>query len=154
MQGSARLARADAAAPQERNDFGKIVSLYLAVFDDGEELDGVEVGAYSDFSAFRNAVAENLEGGVAGSQYPTLMLHSDCDGQWEPSEAGILEKELEIIRARFLELPPIQSDVDRLGVRPKSLCDCFLDVDGEPLLDRLINLTKLSQTRNLAILFQ
>jgi len=137
------------------------MGLYLAVFDDGDELDGVEIGAYSDFGAFRNAVVNDLEGGLAGSRYPTLTLHSDCDGQWTPNEAAVLERELEIISSRFGELPPIPLSSDwqkqvakTFGIRLKSLYDCFFDVDGEPLLDRLINLTKLSQNRNLPILFQ
>jgi len=138
------------------------MGLYLAVFDDtGDEISGVEVGTYADFSAFRTAVVRKLEDGTPGSQYPTLILHSDCDGQWTPSEAAALEKELEIISAHFREIPPIPLSADwqkevakTFGIRPASLYDCFFDVDGEPLLERLIGLAKLSQTRNLPILFQ
>jgi len=137
------------------------VGLYLAVFDDGDELDGVEIVGYSDFSAFRNAVVNNLEGSVAGSRFPTLILHSDCDGQWTPNEAAVLEHELEIISSRFRKLPPtpLNSDWQKqvaktLGLQLNSLYDCFFDVDGEPLLDRLIKLAKLSQARSLPILFQ
>ncbi|HVP52923.1 MAG TPA: Imm70 family immunity protein [Terriglobales bacterium] len=137
------------------------MGLYLAVFDDGDELDGVEIVGYSDFSAFRNAVVNNLEGSVAGSRFPTLILHSDCDGQWTPNEAAVLEHELEIISSRFRKLPPtpLNSDWQKqvaktLGLQLNSLYDCFFDVDGEPLLDRLIKLAKLSQARSLPILFQ
>lgn len=137
------------------------MGLYLAIFDDGSELDGVEVGTYSDFSAFRNAVVSNLENGAAGSKFPTLILHSDCDGQWTPTEAALLEKELETISARFRELPPIplvadwQKQVARdFGIQIKNLYDCFFDVDGEPLLERLNDLARVSQARNLPILFQ
>lgn len=137
------------------------MSLYLAVFDDREELDGVEVGAYSDFKTFLDAVVKQVEGGVAGSRCPTLILHSDCDGQWTPTEAEALEKELEAISARFRELPPIALKSDwqeqvakTFGVRLNTLYDCFFDVDGEPLLERLLRLAKLSQSRNLPILFQ
>ena len=137
------------------------MGLYLAVFDDATELDGVEVGTYADFSAFRNAVVQTLEGGTAGAQFPTLILHSDCDGQWSPSEAAALEKELEIISTRFRELPPtaLSSEWQKqaaktFGNQPQNLYDCFFDVDGESLLERLIGLTKLSQVKNLPILFQ
>lgn len=137
------------------------MGLYLAVFDDGDELDGIEVGAYADFSAFRDAVVDNLEGGTAGSRFPTLILHSDCDGQWSPSEAAALEKELETISAQFRELPPIHLNADwkkqvarTCGIQLRTLYDCFFDVDGESLLERLIGLTKLSQAKNLPILFQ
>lgn len=137
------------------------MGLYLAIFDDGEELDGVEVGAYSDFSTLRNVVVANLENGVAGSRFPTLVLHSDCDGQWTPTEAAKLEKELEIINARFQELSPIaldaswkQQTAQTFALQMSNLRDCFFDVDGEPLLERLINLAKLSQAKDLPILFQ
>lgn len=137
------------------------MGLYLAVFDDGNELDGVEMGTYADFSAFRDAVVNNLEGRAAGSRFPTLILHSDCDGQWSPDKAAALEKELEEIGARFRELPPILLNADwqkqtakTFGIQPRNLYDCFFDVDGEPLLERLIGLAKLSQAKNLPILFQ
>ena len=35
-----------------------IVSLYLCIFNDDEEVDGVDVGAYSDFAYFRKIIAE------------------------------------------------------------------------------------------------
>ena len=70
------------------------MGLYLCVFDGDEELEGVDVGSYADFDFFRGAVAEILEGGNAGTRYPTLMLHSDCDGEWSVEECIDLEKEL------------------------------------------------------------
>ena len=137
------------------------MGLYLCIFDDEDELDGVEIGLYADFGAFRSAVAMHVEGGVEGSRCPTLMLHSDCDGQWSPEEAVRLQTELTVIAERFMELPPEplgdgwKSEVARdFGLRPSSLYDCFFDVDGEPLLERLMGLAKLSVERNLCILFQ
>jgi len=137
------------------------MGLYLAVFHDEEELDGVEVGSYSDFSSFRRAIVTNLESGAAGSRFPTLILHSDCDGQWTPEDAAELERELKTIGAGFRELPPVpvnsgwQREVAKsFGIRPQNLFECFFDVDGEPLLDRLVSLARLSHERNLPILFQ
>jgi hypothetical protein len=137
------------------------MGLYLAIFDGDDELDGVEVGSYADFAAFRSTIATHLEDGVAGSRHPTLMLHSDCDGQWSPDEATVLEVELTAITEAFMELPPEplgegwKPEVAKsLGLRPASLYDCFFDVDGEPLLDRFMGLAKLSIERNLPILFQ
>jgi Immunity protein 70 len=137
------------------------MGLYLTVFDDGEELDGVEIGSYDDFAFFRDAVVWNVEGGTAGASCPILILHSDCDGQWSPDEAASLETELEVIARKFADLPPVslgdgwKPEVAKMfGIRPANLADCFFDVDGELLLNRLIGLAKLSQERNLPILFQ
>jgi len=138
-----------------------MMGLYLAVFDDENEVDGVEIGAYSDFGDFRGAVVGNLESGVAGSRFPTLILHSDCDGEWSPTEAAVLEKELKTIGMLFRKIPPVPLTVGwkiqvakMLGISPGNLYDCFFDIDGEPLLERLIGLTQTSQSRNLPILFQ
>jgi hypothetical protein len=123
------------------------MGLYLTIFDDENELEGVEVGAYADFGIFRDAVVEALEEGRAGSRCPTLILHSDCDGQWTPSEAAKLEQELESISAKFKQLPPIaikgswqKQVIKTFGLQVTNLHDCFFDVDGEPLLERLIGL--------------
>jgi hypothetical protein len=137
------------------------MGLYLCIFEGDEEVDGVEVGPYADFNAFRDRVIVELEGGNAGSKFPTLILHSDSDGQWSPAEAGKLEKELKAIGDEFHRRPAarIKSDWQKqvaksVGLQINNLYDCFFDVDGEPLLERLINLAKLSQQRGLPILFQ
>jgi hypothetical protein len=136
------------------------MGLYLAVFDGDEEIDGVEVGSYDDFAFFRDAVASGLEGGSAGSRFPTLILHSDCDGEWTAEQAVALESELGAITQEFADLPPVllhgwKAEVAKMfGIKPSNLGDCFFDVDGEPLLERLAGLAKLSQERNLPILFQ
>jgi hypothetical protein len=137
------------------------MGLYLTIFDEDDELDGVEIGAYADFGTFRDSVVANVENGIAGSRCPTLVLHSDCDGQWTPGEAARLEEELEVVAKRFKQLPPVPLDSDWkkhvakvFGIAPQTLYECFFDVDGEPLLERLIGLARLSQERNLPILFQ
>jgi hypothetical protein len=137
------------------------VGLYLAIFDEEIELEGVEIGTYADFGVFRDAVVNHLENRAAGSRFPTLILHSDCDGLWTPGEAMKLEKELETISARFKELPPIPLEAEwkkqtakLFSIRIGTLYDCFFDVDGEPLLERLIGLSRLSQAKGLPILFQ
>lgn len=137
------------------------MGLYLTIFDDDQELDGVEIGSYADFGSFRDSVVAYLENGVVGSRCPTLILHFDCDGQWTPGEAAKLENELEVIAVCFKKLPPVSFNSDwqehvanAFRIRPQSLYDCFFDVDGEPLVERLISLARLSQQRNLPILFQ
>lgn len=138
------------------------MGLYLAVFDGEQELEGVEVGSYADFGVFRDAVAEHLERGSAGSRFPTLMLHSDCDGSWSPEESAHLQLELEQIADEFRRLPPLdlapnswQSEVAKsFGIKPGNLYESFFDVDGEPLIDRLLELIKVSRGRGKEILFQ
>ena len=137
------------------------MGLYLAVFSEQEEeLEGVEVGGYDDFATFRMAILKQLEGGVRGSRFPTLMLHSDCEGSWSPEECSRLERELKSIRDEFASLKPLpltgwQAEVAReFSLRPKSLGECFFDVDGEPLLDRLIQLANCAQQFGQNILFQ
>lgn len=137
------------------------MGLYLCVFDGDDELDGVEVGRYSDFGDFRDAVLNVVEHGKCGAVCPILMLHSDCDGEWAPAEAAALIVELDLIARKFAVSPaqPLpegwKSDVAKqLGVRPSNLAECFFDVDGEPLLERLSGLAKLSVVRQLPIKFQ
>ena len=117
------------------------MSLYLCIFNDDEEVDGVDVGAYSDFAYFRKIIAEVLENGQAGSRFPTLLLHSDCDGEWSVVDCSKLQKEFEIINVELKEYPPEdffsewqQKVANQIGLRPKNLCECFIDVDGESLL--------------------
>lgn len=137
------------------------MGLYLCVFDNDNELDGLEVGAYSDFEFFRRTVTELLEEGSAGSKYPTLISHSDSDGEWSPSECERLRRELEDISCHFRQLPAVRFRADwqkelgkSLGLQPACLYDSFIDVDGEPLLGRLQRLCDVAIERNTPILFQ
>lgn len=137
------------------------MGLYLAIFDAKEEIEGVEIGLYSDFNYFRDIVVNELENGQAGLKYPTLNLHSDCDGLWDVEDAQNLENELNDISAAFGKLAPVEFNSDwqrdtakSLGIAPKNLKDCFIDVDGEPLIERLLGLVRVSQQRELPIIFQ
>lgn len=137
------------------------MGLYLAIFENGEEIEGVDVGSYDDFGAFRDAVTNLLEVGAAGRRFPTLILHSDCDGMWNPEEAIRLKQELKTIRAEFSKLPPTafpsswQNEVaGSIGLRPENLAESFIDVDGECLLDRLVSLAEVAEERRQPIVFQ
>ena len=137
------------------------MGLYLCVFDGDEELDGLEIGSYEDFGTLRDTVCERLERGVAGARFPTLMLHSDCDGAWSVVDAMALLRELDVISTELGGLPAIalpagwRREVARtMGLAPQNLCDCFFDVDGEPVIDRLAQLCRLAVERELPILFQ
>jgi len=137
------------------------VGLYLCVFEEDDELDGVEVGTYADFGFFRECVAKEMEDGRIGSKYPTLMLHSDCDGVWAPSECEKLKAELRDVSERFKQLPPVPFQAEwqkqvasLLGLKPKRLFDSFIDIDGEPLLERLEKLCDVAIENDQPILFQ
>jgi hypothetical protein len=137
------------------------MGLYLCVFDGDDELEGVEVGSYADFGVLRDTVRDRLEGGVHGARFPTLMLHSDCDGEWSPDEAKALRRELEEIDRALAALPAVpleegwQREVARMfGVSPRNLAECFFDVDGEPLLARLQQLCDVAIQHQRPILFQ
>ena len=84
------------------------MGLYLCVFDADKELEGVEVGSYSDFDFFRRTITELLEGGNAGSRYPTLVLHADSDGEWTSAECEALKKELASISNGLKQFPAVQ----------------------------------------------
>jgi hypothetical protein len=137
------------------------MSLYLCIFDDDEELNGIDVGAYSDFGYFRKTVSDILENQKVGSCFPVLMLHSDCDGEWSVYDCQKLEIELETISAELKKYPPQEFIVEwkrraarQFSLQPASLYDCFFDVDGEPLLERMLDLTRLAQRKGQPILFQ
>lgn len=137
------------------------MGLYLCIFDADEDIDGVDVGFYSDFGAFRETVSSTLESGQPGNRFPTLMLHSDCDGQWTADQCRQLELELGAIHDAFADLPPQAFSSEwqinlakQIGLRPGNLAESFIDVDGEPLIERLIELARAAQEQGLPVLFQ
>lgn len=137
------------------------MGLYLCIFDGDDELDGVEIGHYSDFNALRSYITGELEGGTQGSAFPLLILHSDSDGEWAAQELAGLRKEMEEIIAEMKSRPsvPFMSDWQRKvaqsnGVVPGNAYESFVDVDGEFVLGRMYQLIRLAQDRALPILFQ
>ena len=138
------------------------MGLYLCVFDDaGDELEGVEVGAYADFNFFRDTVVATVEQGNCGSVCPVLNNHSDCDGEWTSREAGILLSELEKAGEVMRQYPSVEFNSEwkkevakMFGIFPKTLYDCFFDIDGEPLVERLRQLAQVSVSSGQPILFQ
>ena len=141
------------------------MGLYLCVFASAatdDEIEGVELGGYDDFHALRSAISQLLEAGNWGSRFPVLMLHSDSKGDWTPEEASALLQELDAIEREFRHLPPVlfadgswQAEVAKLsGIKPASMADCFIDVDGEPLLGRLRELSSVAVRHGCPISFQ
>jgi hypothetical protein len=137
------------------------MSLYWCVFAGRTEVDGVDAGAYADFNALRQVVAARLEGGSAGSRFPVLMRHSDCDGEWSAAACAALRDELAILSAEMKAHPPLpfpdswqRRVAAAVGLNPANAFESFIDVDGEFLLGRLQGLAELAVERGQPILFQ
>ncbi len=136
------------------------MGLYLAVFRDEEELDGVEVGSYDDFERFRD-VARSVDGRIL-RRFGTLRINVSPTTAWSPRAAARLASELTRLGDALRALPPRpfpegswQAEVAaERGLRPQTLYDCFFDVDGAPLVERLLVLCRLSIEARQPILFQ
>jgi Immunity protein 70 len=117
------------------------MSLFLTIFDGDDDVAGWAFGHYSDFGCFRDTIATKLR----AADYPTLMKHSDCDGDWPVAQLPVLRSELESIAAAFRCLPAEEPQKafehtaeHRHGAR--SLYECFHNVDGENIFEALIAL--------------
>jgi hypothetical protein len=137
------------------------MGLYLCVFDGDEDVDGVEVGSYADFNALRDYITHELEGGKAGFRFPVLILHSDSDGEWTPSDCEKLRGELVEIATALKARPAIKFVSDwqegvakSIALVPQNAFESFIDVDGEFLIERLQSLVEGARKRGLPILFQ
>jgi len=135
------------------------MSLYLSIFAGDRELDGVEAGPYADFNALRHTILQEIS--AADAAFPTFLGHSDCDGEWSPSDCVLLRRELAAIAIGLKQRPAIgftsawQAEVARsIGLSPRNAFECFIDVDGQFLLDRLQHLAEVAVQQHLPILFQ
>jgi len=122
--------------------------------DDPEELAECDVGHYSDFGCFRDIIAEKLD----ARRYPTLMEHSDCDGEWTLAEIPTLECELRDISEHFKRLSPEEpknafEHTAEFREGATSLYDCFHDVNGINLFDSLIELCAVAKQHERPITF-
>ena len=130
------------------------MSLYLCVFDGEQEMEGVEVGSYASFNSFRSYVVREFEGGAPGSAFPTLVLHSDCDGEWSVDDCRRLRSELGSIRTAMAGRPPVLPADGLSGPPPENALESFRDVDGQLLVERMQALVEVAIQRGRPILFQ
>jgi hypothetical protein len=105
------------------------------------ELAECDVGAYSDFGAFRRLIEKHLD----ASYFPLLMDHSDCDGEWSLQEVRPVARELIFIAKAFKKLPPEEpvgglEHAAKYRGDAKSLYDCVHVVGGENLFEALLGL--------------
>ncbi len=122
--------------------------------EDPEEIAECDIGHYSDFGCFRDTIARCL--GV--DRFPTLMEHSDCDGEWTLAEIPALENELSEIAAEFKGLPaeePLNAfeHTAEYRVGARSLYDCFHNVNGENLFAALLRLCHVAKQHQRPITF-
>lgn len=89
------------------------------------------------------------------------MNHPDSDGVWPVKDLPGLESELSEIEAGLERLPsqPFLAGWPRrtaqeLSPGAMNLGESFIDVDGEPLVARLLSLVRTALTENLPIWFQ
>ena len=133
------------------------MGLYLCIFDEAQEdeLGACDVGHYNDFGCFRDTIARHM----GAADFPVLMTHSDCDGEWTVEELRALVRELETIAAKFRTLAPEQpkgafEHTAEYRQGAKSLYDCFHDVNGQNLFESLITLCKRGISSERPISFQ
>ena len=133
------------------------MGLYLCIFteDQEDEIGACDVGHYSDFGYFRDTIARHMK----AADFPVLMTHSDCDGEWMVEQLPVLIRELESIAARFRTLPPQEPQgafehTAEYRAGATSLYDCFHEVNGENLFEALIGLCRQGMSSQRPITFQ
>lgn len=136
------------------------MGLYLCVFRGEEELAGVEVGSYDDFEAFRGE-ARAIDGRIF-RRFGTLRLAVSPTSAWSPRAAARLARELTVLAGELKRLPPRplpegswQAELAReRHLTPATRYDCYFDLDGEPLVERLLELCRVAVAEREPILFQ
>jgi len=96
---------------------------------------------------------------MKADDFPDLMAHSDCDGEWTVEQMPELIRELETISAKFCTLPAEQPQgafehTAEYRHDAKSLYDCFHDVNGQNLFEALISLCNQGISSQRPISFQ
>ena len=127
----------------------------LSVRDGGGELGAVETATEDDFMYFRDSVTAALEPNGYGTRFPTFM--QKFFSSWEAGEVAALERELKELHAAMRQLPPNPADgnwsskLAGSGRGPETLAEVFVDIDGAPLVERLIALAALARKKGVGV---
>jgi hypothetical protein len=119
------------------------------------ELGAVETETEDDFMYFRDAIHAALETGEYGSRFPVFM--NKFFAGWEPAEVAAFKRELGQIHEAFRKLPPNSPDGNwsskaaLSGRGPETLAEVYVDKDGAPLIQGLITLAGLAQSKHAGI---
>lgn len=147
----------------EESDYTADAGLYLSVLDKEFEIDygGVEVGAWTQFQKYRDAIHNRLEGRflrktAPGSRFP-LFLRRDSGG-WSVEEVAALKAEIQTILSEASKKPAdstiIPQYADRVRSRFRALHHCFVDTQVEPLLEKISALCDLALEKKLPLVMQ
>jgi hypothetical protein len=136
------------------------MSLYLCVMDTRSEYehDGVEVGPYSYFGEVRNLLRVELS--RVGLKAPLFLDHIDSFGEWPPGLLEALQLELTAIESTIGSRPSRMISDSAwyvswyAGSRPNTLREAVVDIEGDPLIPRLLLLVEVAKKHRLPILFQ
>jgi len=147
----------------KESDHTADAGLYLSVLDKEFEIDygGVEVGTWTQFRKYRDAIHNRLERRVLrktarGSRFP-LFLNRDSGG-WGVEEVVALRAEIQTILREASKKPADASIIpeyaNRVRSRFRALHHCFVDTQVEPLLEKISALCDLALEKKLPLVMQ
>lgn len=159
----AALEEAPGPAGIEESESAADAGLYLCVLDRDLEIDygGAEVGPWTVFEGYRDAVHRRLERGLLrrrprGSRFP-LFLQREAGG-WGPEELPALKAEIETIlqeaSRRRAEPDIVPEYASRVRSRFRALHHCFVDTQVEPLLEKILALCEMGMAKGLPLVMQ
>jgi len=131
------------------------MTLYVGVFDGDTEIEGTVIGHYSDYGALLDKIKETLDPSIIQN----LKSSTDCNEVWDKPMCEDMMFELMKIRERFVVLNPVH----HIGVfehnechwrNAKNLNECYLTVDGEPIIDVLLRYCSMVNGNGREVVFQ
>jgi len=138
------------------------VGLVLVIYEDdedGDDIDEVAVGPYSDYNALREYIILELERGRPAQRFPTFI--APLSEEWSVADCYRLRDELKTITSEMSSRPalPFCSEWQRLaasevGLCPQSAFESFVDPNARPVLGEIARLVEVAIRLNRPISFQ